>query len=149
MKYKEKLKNPKWQKKRLRIMERDSFTCACCASRKNTLNVHHLYYLSNTDPWDYPDEALLTLCEECHQREEKMMPVELIKLNMAIKNSCVPSWIVKILVNTFIPYIDKPEEAKRFIVDMNIESNKRNKTIDLDKLVNMANELKEANHSRV
>lgn len=141
MKYKDKLKSPEWQKKRLMIMERDSFTCACCGSRKNTLNIHHLYYLSNTDPWDYKDEALITLCEECHQREEKMMPIELAKLSMAVKNSCAPSWIVRLLVNTFILYIDKPEGVGRFIVDMNKEANKRNKTIDLDKLSSMINEL--------
>lgn len=30
--YKENLKNPKWQKKRLKILKRDDFKCRCCDS---------------------------------------------------------------------------------------------------------------------
>ena len=65
--YWEKLKDPRWQKRRLEIMERDGFTCRDCTDDKSTLNVHHCYYERGLDPWDYPDEALLTLCELCHR----------------------------------------------------------------------------------
>lgn len=30
------------------------------------LNVHHKYYLFSAKAWEYPDEALVTLCEHCH-----------------------------------------------------------------------------------
>jgi hypothetical protein len=30
------------------------------------LNVHHLYYQDGMLPWEYPREALVTLCQECH-----------------------------------------------------------------------------------
>lgn len=33
--------------------------------------MHHLYYEKDQDPWDYPDESLITLCEECHQEEKE------------------------------------------------------------------------------
>ena len=66
MKYADKLKDPRWQQKRLEIFERDKFTCKCCQAKDRTLHVHHLYYKNNTEPWDYPSEALDTLCEYCH-----------------------------------------------------------------------------------
>ncbi len=69
--YSEKFKDPKWQKKRLKIMERDSFCCQRCFTDKATLNVHHKYYQGDKDPWEYQDEALVTLCEECHTEQHK------------------------------------------------------------------------------
>lgn len=30
------------------------------------LNVHHKIYYRNRDLWDYPDDCLVTLCEDCH-----------------------------------------------------------------------------------
>lgn len=30
------------------------------------LNVHHKIYYRNRDLWDYPDDDLITLCENCH-----------------------------------------------------------------------------------
>lgn len=67
--YREKLLDPRWQKKRLGILSRDNFTCQQCASTEKTLHVHHHGYCQNLDPWDYPDAALLTLCWECHEME--------------------------------------------------------------------------------
>jgi hypothetical protein len=66
--YSEKLKSPKWQKKRLEIMERDSFCCQICNDSENTLNVHHLAYIKGKDPWQVPNDYLVTLCEECHNK---------------------------------------------------------------------------------
>jgi hypothetical protein len=65
--YFEKLRDPRWQRRRLEIMERDSFTCRICGDAKSTLNVHHLRYEKNADPWDYPDQSLITTCELCHE----------------------------------------------------------------------------------
>jgi len=67
MTYAEKLKDPRWQRKRLEVMERDNFRCRHCYDDKETLHVHHTYYLKGKDPWDYPDDAYLTLCKECHE----------------------------------------------------------------------------------
>ncbi len=64
--YYEKLKDPRWQKKRLEIMERSGFCCDICHDKNSTLNVHHYYYIKNYNPWDYPDNALGCLCENCH-----------------------------------------------------------------------------------
>jgi len=70
--YKEKLKSPRWQKKRLEIFDRDSFTCRFCGSQIRQLQVHHLIYLPERDPWEYSDEYLITLCDQCHSDEEKL-----------------------------------------------------------------------------
>lgn len=67
--YSEKLKDPRWQKKRLEIFERDDFCCQSCFDSESPLSVHHRYYEKSLDPWEYPMEALVTLCEECHQLE--------------------------------------------------------------------------------
>ena len=64
--YSEKLKDPRWQKKRLQIMKRDKFMCRECGDDKSTLNVHHLIYHSNMAPWEYANDELKTLCEGCH-----------------------------------------------------------------------------------
>ena len=70
--YAEKLRDPRWQKKRLEIMSRDSFTCRYCGDKEKTLNVHHKFYRKAKSPWDYDDECYVTLCEDCHKRAEKL-----------------------------------------------------------------------------
>ena len=69
MKYSDKLKDPRWQKKRLEILQRDGWRCLFCGDKDNTLHVHHLAYIKGVDPWDYVDGVLVTVCEECHDRE--------------------------------------------------------------------------------
>jgi hypothetical protein len=58
------LRHPKWQKRRLEIMERDGFRCFACGDDKNTLTVHHKRY--NGLPWNSWDDDLQTLCQPCH-----------------------------------------------------------------------------------
>lgn len=79
--YYEKLKDPRWQKKRLKIMERDDFCCQRCGESELTLNVHHLSYGKN--PWDVEDSELITLCEDCHKEftEYKAKINKLLSLN--------------------------------------------------------------------
>lgn len=71
MTYSEKLKHPKWQKKRLEILKRDNWSCTHCGCAEKNLQVHHRFYLKNRDPWDYPSETLDTLCESCHKTMEE------------------------------------------------------------------------------
>jgi 5-methylcytosine-specific restriction endonuclease McrA len=121
-KYSEKLRDPRWQKKRLEIFQRDNFICQNCktnASKFDFVNssiyskkhyqyllrsddyfyegecmykeyeeplqseiengeekeqftafnfhIHHKYYVANREPWEYPDDALITLCSYCHE----------------------------------------------------------------------------------
>jgi len=66
MTYKEQIKSPKWQRKRLLIMQRDDFKCQSCGDEETTLNVHHLKYKNNCHIADYDDNDLITLCTHCH-----------------------------------------------------------------------------------
>ena len=67
MAYAEKLKDPRWQRRRLEVFNRDRWTCRECGDTETTLNIHHHYYIPNKEPWEYPDEAFVTLCEDCHK----------------------------------------------------------------------------------
>ena len=67
MAYKDDLKNGRWQKVRLQVMERDSFCCRACGS-KSILHVHHLFYRYGLKPWEYPMDSLVTLCVNCHNK---------------------------------------------------------------------------------
>jgi hypothetical protein len=68
--YSEKLRDPRWQKKRLEILERDLWICQRCCDTETTLHVHHCYYNNTLEPWEYPNESLVTLCENCHKTEK-------------------------------------------------------------------------------
>lgn len=64
------LRDRRWQKRRLEILQRDNFTCTYCGSTDNAvqLHVHHRAYLPQTNMWAYPDRYLVTLCADCHER---------------------------------------------------------------------------------
>ncbi len=66
MTYSEKLRDPRWQKRRLEIMQEANFSCSYCNDKETMLVVHHMYYEFNNDPWDYPDHGLICLCDDCH-----------------------------------------------------------------------------------
>lgn len=63
--YSDKLKDPRWQKKRLLVLERDGWKCKLCGDEKTTLHVHHKKY-TGYSPWDAPEVDLITYCEHCH-----------------------------------------------------------------------------------
>lgn len=77
---KSKYGDPQWQKMRLRIMERDEFTCQECGAtaemlskRNEEFHVHHKYYEPGAKKWEYPETALITLCEQCHESHQAAM----------------------------------------------------------------------------
>ena len=71
-KYDSLLKTNEWRNKREKILYRDGYKCRWCGSMFD-LNVHHKYYSAYPNgvlvkPWDYPDDALITLCKDCHKK---------------------------------------------------------------------------------
>lgn len=64
--YWELLKDPRWQRMRLEVMQRANFQCESCGRGNVTLHVHHTYYEKGHKPWEYDNAALRVLCEECH-----------------------------------------------------------------------------------
>lgn len=41
------------------------------------LNIHHQYYIKGLKPWEYDNESLITLCQDCHMKEHqsKQVPI--------------------------------------------------------------------------
>ena len=74
--YAEKLKDPRWQKKRLQIFERDGWACQICDDTESMLVVHHRDYQRGREPWEHPDELLIALCEHCHAGELDRSEIE-------------------------------------------------------------------------
>lgn len=71
MSYAEKLRDPRWQRCRLSIFERDGWSCRNCGSGLaggRELHVHHVRYTA-AEPWEEPAENLRTLCVDCHEAE--------------------------------------------------------------------------------
>lgn len=69
--YEELLQDERWKNKRKEILELGGYKCKYCG-RTEGLQVHHKYYNKypnnqKVDPWDYPNNALECLCEECHK----------------------------------------------------------------------------------
>jgi len=72
--YMTRLRDPRWQKKKNGILERDAYECTWCRAGVDdgrNLQVHHGYYSREFEgPWEYPDASLFTLCEKCHPQAE-------------------------------------------------------------------------------
>lgn len=73
-------------------MERDQFQCQFCYNKKNTLVVHHKWYLKGLKPWEYDDDCYITLCETCHNvihKSIEMFPLENIITKLMTKTDYV------------------------------------------------------------
>ena len=99
--YSEKLKDPRWQRKRLEVLNRDNFQCYHCFSKEKTLHVHHKYYSPGKNVWEYPIEALVTLCSECHHDEEEGLKQEATLLIQVLKEAGFGSFDFSMLADVF------------------------------------------------
>lgn len=64
--YAEKLKDPRWQRKRLECFQAADWKCERCHSGTKPLNSHHRQYRAGLEPWEYDLGELVCLCEDCH-----------------------------------------------------------------------------------
>lgn len=100
--YSDKLKNPKWQRCRLEVMQRDNFTCTLCGDDRTTLNVHHEDYSGN--PWEISHELLKTVCQHCHAVIHKLSEYKITNIHkkISINRRC---WEVVALTTTDTVYL--------------------------------------------
>ena len=56
------------------------------APRAVVFHVHHTYYIFNNAPWEYPDEALITLCGFCHFELHKSVVIQWVDANNIFRN---------------------------------------------------------------
>lgn len=81
--YQQKLLDPRWQKKRLTILNRDKWACKYCKDTDSTLHVHHLKYTG--EPWEAPDSDLVSCCEDCHFIIEDLKDLEVLSIRKRVK----------------------------------------------------------------
>ncbi len=63
----EQCRDPRWQKKRLEVLQERDFVCEACEATDKTLNVHHRHYTYGRAPWEYENKEFAVLCEDCHE----------------------------------------------------------------------------------
>lgn len=68
--YAEKLRDPRWQKKRLEILNLAKWQCEDCGTEKVELHIHHSHYLYGVDPWDHPGDLMTVVCKSCHKERQ-------------------------------------------------------------------------------
>lgn len=66
-------RDPRWQQKRLEVMQSAGFRCENCEDTKSTLNVHHRSYVNGRKPWEYTPIELECLCEWCHEKRTRLI----------------------------------------------------------------------------
>lgn len=70
--YSEKLRDPRWQKRRCEIFEAKGHKCYECGETPPSLDIHHLCYLKGREPWEYADEYLMPICRPCHENRQSI-----------------------------------------------------------------------------
>lgn len=89
--YSQKLLDPRWQKMRLRVFERDGFACRICNETTDTLHAHHAHYHPYSEgPWDYEMETIITLCADCHTSEHA--DINASKANVLLALAKIDYW---------------------------------------------------------
>lgn len=68
MSYADKLRDARWQRKRLEVLELAGWICQeCGAEDHRALDVHHSYYQRGLEPWEHPTTAMRCVCNPCHE----------------------------------------------------------------------------------
>jgi len=116
-KYSSQYLDPRWQKKRLEVMQRDEFKCRDCGDADSQLHVHHLMYFKNRMVWDYDDKLLVCLCDSCHvsrhsnNETEHMLSeilisgIDTVYVNMITHMYARESKLVENLIQTMFDHI--------------------------------------------
>lgn len=123
--YSEKLRNPRWQRKRLEIWDRAGNKCENCNDSEFEMHVHHKWYERGREPWEYPNEALALLCSECHKQAQvtKLLMDKLVG-TMTIEQQ---DSIVFFFAENEHFYDVTPEQVWNFLIDiLNNDRNFRN-----------------------
>lgn len=54
------------------------------------LHIHHKYYIKDRNPWEYENEALVTLCADCHQKRHNTTNIPLYSSEKELLTSNLP-----------------------------------------------------------
>jgi hypothetical protein len=84
--YQDLLRDPRWQEKHLKILARDGYVCQQC-DQHAPLDIHHHYY-TGSDPWDYDDSVLISLCRPHHKQEEINKHLDIPSIHYLLELGC-------------------------------------------------------------
>jgi hypothetical protein len=68
--YSDKLADPRWQRKRLEILQAANFRCEDCGRGDIELQVHHCAYLPGKKTWEHDVSLLMCVCVYCHANRQ-------------------------------------------------------------------------------
>lgn len=54
------------------------------------LNVHHTYYTKGCKPWEYENDSLVTLCEDCHKKRHESSRIPIYDHNKKLIDNLIP-----------------------------------------------------------
>lgn len=54
------------------------------------LNIHHTYYTRECKPWEYENDSLVTLCEDCHKKRHENTRIPLYDQEKRLISNLIP-----------------------------------------------------------
>lgn len=54
------------------------------------LNIHHTYYTKECKPWEYENDSLVTLCEDCHKKRHENTRIPLYDQEKRLISNLIP-----------------------------------------------------------
>ena len=114
--YKEMLLDPRWQKKRLEVLESAGWACEFCFETESTLHVHHARYIKGRKPWEYERSDLKALCADCHS-EHHATKAQLDGL-LALANRVQLNEITALIGGYLSASHDTTDEQEEFCSDL-------------------------------
>ncbi len=142
--YQKALNSPKWKAKRKLILIRDNYTCLKCGC-KNNLHIHHKYYIKDKMPWEVPNDCLITLCKNCHEKEHEGRNISTFirksppKLKKSKNKTAKKIREKESLITT--PKIKKKREYNFIALKSKTLNEIYNKTTDSEQIVELAKSL--------
>ena len=65
--YSSRLRDPRWQRRRLEIFDLYGWKCSNCQTKTEQLHAHHMIYRKGKSQWEYEDTEIVCLCDGCHE----------------------------------------------------------------------------------
>lgn len=116
--YSDQMKNPLWQKKRLHMLESKGWKCEVCGAEEKTLHVHHKQYKSGAKIWEYEDNELAVLCENCHKETHEIL--DFLKSLIVDMHPSRMRYFLSFIRAAYIVLVNRTEHPKDSYEDENL-----------------------------
>lgn len=96
-----------WKEVASRIRRLDGFQCVACAGQDQTIDVHHIVYVSNFGT--HQQSNLISLCRECHEAEHKRsFDIGEAETEQAESPSETANEVITVTQPTNLPLLEQP-----------------------------------------